>query len=113
MIELVLLYELFEYYGQYQLKHDWTTVATGHESIFTELLTQMKVTANTAVYGTPHMTSNKQVGVQACLSDAESEQTTWSIAELPQVTDCPEGSICDITSNEQKQLKKGISINLI
>ena len=47
------------------------------------------------------------------LSNAETETTTWGIADTDHVVNQWEREIFDITSNEQMQFKKEFSIYLI
>jgi hypothetical protein len=52
------------------------------------------------------MTANKRLQFQIRQSDAETEATTWSMADREQVTDKLESEIFGITSNEQKRFKR-------
>jgi hypothetical protein len=59
------------------------------------------------------MTAAKRLGFRLGLSDAETEATTWSLADMEPVTIHLEREIYGITSNEQKRFKKEFSICLI
>jgi len=59
------------------------------------------------------MTANKHVERQVRLSDAETEATTWRIADTDNVANQLEGEIYAITSNEQMLFRKDLSISLI
>jgi hypothetical protein len=57
------------------------TKATGPRSIFAKKLAQMKTAAEEVAYWAENMTANQRLQFQVCLSDAEIEATTWSIAD--------------------------------
>jgi hypothetical protein len=59
------------------------------------------------------MTANKRLQFQICLSNAETEDTTSSLAHTKQVTKQLEREIYGITSNEQKRFQREFSICLI
>jgi len=59
------------------------------------------------------MTTSKQLQFPICLSDAETEATTFSLADMERVTNQLGREIYGITSNEQKRFKKEFSIGLI
>ena len=59
------------------------------------------------------MTADKHVGFQVHLSDAETEATTWSIADMDCIANQLEREIYRITWNEQTRSKKELSIRLI
>jgi len=59
------------------------------------------------------MPADKRLQFQNCLSDAEIEATTWSLADMECVTIQLDREIYGITSNKQKQLKKEFSIRMI
>jgi len=59
------------------------------------------------------MNANKQLQFQIRLADAETEATTWSLADTECVTTQLEREIYGITSNEQKWFKEELSIHLI
>jgi len=52
------------------------------------------------------MTMDKQLLFHICLSDAETEATTWSLADTLCIADQLEIEMSGITSNEQKWFKK-------
>jgi len=59
------------------------------------------------------MTADKRLQFLIRLSDAETESTTWSLAETERVTNQLEREIYGITSNEQEQFRTEYSIRLI
>jgi len=61
------------------------TKATGPRSLFAKKLGQMKTAAEEEAYGAVIMTTDKRVQYQVCLSDADIEATTWSIADTDRV----------------------------
>jgi len=79
------------------------TRATGPRNKLAKDLAVMKTPAEDKAYGAANMTANKQLWVQICLSDAETEATTWSLADTERVTNQLQSEIDGITSNEQKQ----------
>jgi len=56
------------------------------------------------------MTANKGVEFQGCLSYAETEATTWSIAYTDCIANQLQRDIYGITSKDQIQFKKKFSI---
>jgi len=73
----------------------------------------MKTAVEDEAYWAANMTADKRLPFQVRLSDAESEATTWSLADPERVTNQLEREIYGITSNEQKRFKTEISICLI
>jgi hypothetical protein len=73
----------------------------------------MKPAAEDEAYGAANMTADKRLQFQIRLSDAETEATTWSLADTERVTNQLEREIYGITSNEQKRFKTEFSIRLI
>jgi hypothetical protein len=59
------------------------------------------------------MTANKSVQFQVCLSNAEIEATTWSIADMDHVVNQLEREIYGITSKDQMLFPKEFSIRLV
>jgi len=59
------------------------------------------------------MTTNKRVECHVPLSDAVTEATDWSLANTDPVVSQLERVIYGVTSNEQMQFKKELSIRLI
>jgi len=104
--------ELFQHHER-QLFEEVETMATGCRSIFAQHHALMKTTVENNAYGVAKVTANKRLQFQNCLSDAESEATTWSLSETERVTDQLERVLYGITSNEQKQCNKKYSIRLI
>jgi len=89
------------------------TKATGPGSKFAKDLALMKAAAEDEAYGAANMTAHKHLQFPIRLSDAETDATTWSLADTERVTIQLEREIYGITSNEQKRFKKGFSICLI
>jgi hypothetical protein len=89
------------------------TKTTGLRCKLAKELALKKTAAKDEAYGAANMTANKRLQFRIRLSDAESEATTWSLADTEHVTNQLEREICDITSNEQKQFQTEFSIHLI
>jgi len=96
-----------------QLLEEVGTKATGLRSIFAIQLTPMKTAAEEVVYGVANMTADKHVEFQVHLSDAETEATTLSLADIDHIVSQLEREIYGITSNEQMRFKQELSIHLI
>jgi len=96
-----------------QLLQEVETKATGPRSKFAKELAIMKAATQDQAYRAANMTANKRLQFQIRLSDAETEATTWSLADMEQVTNQLEREIYGITSNEQKWFRKEFSIRLI
>ena len=62
------------------------TVAISPRITFTKELAQMMTTAGDVVYCAISMTTDKSVDFQVCLYDAETDITTWNIADTNHVT---------------------------
>jgi len=73
----------------------------------------MKTAAEDEAYLAPNMTANKWLQFQVLPSDAETETTTWSLADTERVTIQLESEIYGITSNKQKCFKMQCSIRWI
>jgi hypothetical protein len=73
----------------------------------------MKTAAKEEVYGAVNMTAHKHVEFPVRLSDAESEASTWMIADTDRIANQLETKLYATTSNEQMRFKKELSINLI
>jgi len=104
--------KLFQHQEQ-QLLQEVGTKATCPRSIFAKKLAQMKTAAEEEVYGAVNMTADKPVEFQTRPSDAETEATTLSIADIDHIVSKLEREIYGITSNEQRRFKHGLSICLI
>jgi len=104
--------KLFQHH-EWKLLQEVGTRATGSRSIFTKTLSQMKTTAEEEVYGAVNMTADKPVELQLCLSDAGTEATTWSIADIECIVIQLEREIYGIASNEQMRFKQESIIRLI
>jgi len=102
---------LFQHHER-QLLQEVGTKATGPRSIFAKKLAQMKTAAEEEAYGAANMTAGKRVKFLVCLSDAEIEATTRSIADADRVVDQLEREIHGITSNDQMRFTKVLSIRL-
>jgi len=89
------------------------SMATGPRSRFARKLSQMKTAAEEDVYGVANMTANERVEFQVRLSNAETTATTLNIADAVRNENQVEREIDGITSDEQKQLRKELSIRLI
>jgi len=96
-----------------QLLQEVGTKATCPRSTFAKKLAQMKTAAEEKVYEAANMTTDKHVEYLVCLSHAETEATTWSIADLDSFANPLERDIYGITLNQQIPFKKELSIRLI
>jgi len=63
----------------------------------------MKTTTEDKAQVATNITPDKQLQFHICLSDAVTEEMTWSLADLECVTNKLEKEIYSITSNEQQQ----------
>ena len=73
----------------------------------------MTTAADAEAYGAAHRTADKGLLFHLCLCNAEVEATTWRLADTECVAKQVEREIYGITSNEQKRVKKELSIRLI
>jgi hypothetical protein len=89
------------------------TKATSPRSNFAKELALKKTAAEDEAYGAANMTADKQLQFRLRLSDAETDATTWNLADTEHVTTQLEREIYGITSNEQKRFRKEFSICLI
>ena len=96
-----------------QLLQEVGTRATGPRSKFAKELAIMKAATEAETYGVANMTADKRLQFQIPLSDAETEATTWSLADSEWVTSQLEREIYGITSNQQKRFKTEFSIRFI
>jgi len=104
--------KLFHHHKQ-QLLQEVGTKATGPRSTFAKTLAQMKTAAEEEVYGAANITADKRVEFQVRQSDAETEATSWSIADTDPIGNQLEKEIYSITSKDQMSSKKELSIRLI
>jgi len=96
-----------------QLLQKVGTKATGPRSKLAKDFALMKAATEDEAYGAANMTANKRLQFQIRLSDAETEATTWSLADTERVTNKLEREIYGITSNQQKRFMTEFSIRLI
>ena len=75
-----LLNKLFQHH-QRQLLQEVGTRATGPQSKFAQELAIMETAAKDEAHGAVNMTYNKQLQFQIHQSNAETEATTWSLAD--------------------------------
>jgi len=111
-VKCKLFNKLFQHHER-QLLQEVRTKATGPRSTFPKKLAQMKTAAEEEVYGAVNMTADKREEFQVHLSNAETEATTWSIANTDSIVSRLEREIYGITSNEQMRFKKEFTIRLI
>jgi len=104
--------KLFQRHEQ-QLLQEVQTKATGPRSKFAKEIALKKADAEDEAYGAANMTADKWLQFRLRLSGAETEATTWSLADTECVTNQLERDIYGITSNEQKRFKTEFSICLI
>jgi len=104
--------KLFECHER-QLLQKVRIKATGPRSKLAKDFALMKAAAEDEAYGVANMTADMRLQFQIRLSDAETEATTWSLADTEWVTNQLEREIYDITSNQQERLMMEFSIRLI
>jgi len=83
------------------------------EAYLPKKLARMKTAAEEEAYGAATMTADKSVELQVCLSDAEIEATTWSIADMDRVVNQLQREIYTITSKDLMWFTKKFSIRLV
>jgi len=103
--------KLFKHHEQ-QLLQEVRTKATGPRSIFAKEHAQKMTTAEEEAYGAVNMTADKRVQFQVCLSDAEIDATTWSIADTDRVVNQLGRDIHGITLKDQMKFRKEFCIRL-
>jgi len=96
-----------------QLLHEVKTNPTGPRSIFGKQLALIETAAEDKAYMAANMTADNWVQFENHQSNAETEATTWSLADTERVSIQLERELYNITSNEQKQFIKAFSIQLI
>jgi len=106
------LFDIVFQHHERQLLQEVGTKATSPRSIFAKKLGQMKTAAEEEVYGAVNMTADKHVEFQDRLSNAETEATTWSLADIDRIVSQLERETYGITSNEQMRFKQELSICL-
>jgi len=104
--------KLFQHHER-QLLQKVGTKETGPRSVFAKQHTLLKTAVKDNTYGVANITIDNQLQFQIRLSDAETDSTTWSLADPGHVTIQLEKEIYIITLNEQKQFKKEFSIRFI
>jgi len=104
--------KLFQHQEQQLLQEDGTK-AIGYRSIIAKQLALMKPAAKDEGYGAANMTTDNRLQFELRLSDAETEATTWSMADTEFVTFQLQRGIYGITLNDQKRFKKEFSIPMI
>ena len=95
-----LLDKLFQCHER-QLLQEVRTKATSPRSKFAKALALKKIAAEDEAYVAANMTADKRLQFQIRLSNAETEVTTWSLADTECVTNQREREIYGITSKEQ------------
>jgi len=103
---------LFQHH-QRQLLQEVGTKATGPRSIFANDLALGKAAAEDKADGAANMTADERLQFHIRLSDAETEATSWSLADSERVTKQLDREIYCITSNEQMRFTKEFSLRLI
>jgi len=104
--------KLFQHHER-QLLEEVGTKATGPRIMFAKQLALMKTAAEDEAYGVANMTANKRLQCQIRLPNADTQATTWSLADTERVTIQLETEIVGITLNEQKRFKKVFSFRMI
>jgi hypothetical protein len=88
--------KLFQHHKR-QLLQEVRTKGSGPRSIFAKQLALMKTAAEDELYGVANMTADKRLQFQICLSDAETDASTWSLADTERLTLQLEREIYGIT----------------
>jgi len=96
-----------------QLLQEVGTKATGPRSKFPKHLGLKKIAATDEAYGAANMTGDKRLQIKIGLSCAETEATTWSLADTERVTYQLEREIYGITLIKRKRFKTEFSIRMI
>jgi len=96
-----------------QLSQEVGTKATGPRTKFAKALALMTTATKEAAQGVATMTAYKRLQFQIRRSNAATEATSWSLADMERVTAQLEREIYGIILNEQKRFKKEFSIRLI
>jgi len=104
--------KLFQHHER-QLFQVVRTRATGPRSIFAKKLAQMKTASEEEAYWAVNMITDKHVQFQVCLSNAEIEATTWSIANTDRVMNQLKREIYSITSKDRMWFTKEFSIHSV
>jgi hypothetical protein len=107
-----LLDKLFQCHER-QLLQEVRTKATSPRSKFAKALALKKIAAEDEAYVAANMTADKRLQFQIRLSNAETEVTTWSLADTECVTNQREREIYGITSNELTRVNTEFSIRMI
>jgi len=110
--KLNLFDKLFQHHEQ-QLLQEVGTNATSTGSVFTKQLPLINPDDKDEACGVATSTADKRLQFQIRLSDAGTAATTWRLADMQRVSNQVETEIYGISSNEQKQCKKKLSIRLI
>jgi len=105
--------KLFQHHKRQLLQDVRSKPVTGHRSTFAKKPAQLKTAAEEDVYDAANMTADKGVKFQVRPSDAETDTTALSIANMDCIANQLEREIDGITSNEQMCLKKKLFIRLI
>jgi len=109
--KLTLFDKVFQHH-ELQLLQEVGTEVTGPSTILAKTLAQMKSAVKEESYGVVNMTTDKRVQFQVCLSNAEIEATTCSIADTDRVVNHLEWEIYGITSKDQMGFMKEFCICL-
>jgi hypothetical protein len=104
--------ELFQCHER-QLLQKVGTKATGPRSKFSKELARKKIPTEDETYGAANMAPDKRLQFQIRQFDAETDATTWSLADMERVTNQLEREIYGITSNEWKRFTTEFSIRMI
>jgi hypothetical protein len=107
-----LFNKLFQHHERQHLQNVGTK-ATGPTSIFAKQLAHRKIAAKDEDSSVATTTAYERLRFQMCESNAETEATTWSLADMEIFTIQLEREIYGFTSNEQKRFKKDFSVHLI
>jgi len=112
LLKCMLFCKWFQYH-EWQLLQKEECNATGPRTIFAATLAQLKTLVAEQICGMANITTNMDLEFQICLSGAETEGTTGSMADIVHITDYQKREIYEIASNEKKWFKKELSIHLI
>jgi hypothetical protein len=107
-----LLDQLFQCHERKQLQ-DVGTKVTNPGRICTSVLALRQTATKNEAPRAANITADERLEFQVCISNAETEALTWSLADTEQVIDQLEREIYGITLNEQKRFRMEFSICMV
>jgi len=104
--------ELYQHHEWQQLQ-EVRTKTTGPRSMFTKIVSPMRTATDVEGCRVANVTIDKCVQFQICLFVAETEATSWSLADIECFTGQHGRDIYGTTLNGEKQFRKKLSVCLI